>query len=417
MNTDMLPTHFAGFDWARMHHDLVVIDTTGAVRTQFQFEHTAEGWHTCQQRLAEFPQLAIAIESGHGGAAERLALMGHRVYVVHPRSAKSYRLRKRPSGTKTDRADCLALAEALRFESKTWTPFVMPEPLVQQLRALCRDEMMLIQQRTALTNQLIQALYEYYPTALEAFDDWTKPASWAFIEQFPTPAALIAAGRRKWENFLHAHRLVFPCNYEKRLSLFAQAAEFRGSEATTAAKSLLALTLVKLLQVVGRQLVVYRAQIDACFQQHPLSALFSSLPGAGPKMASRLLAEILAIPGQGTEPQRLQAQAGMAPVSYQSGQVSVVYLRRQCNRFLQNTVHLWADISRRRSKWAAIYYRAHRKNGKSHACAIRCLGQRWLKIVSAMLRSQTPYDPELHARNQVRHGSWVPALQTASDSS
>ena len=43
------------------------------------------------------------------------------------------------------------------------------------------------------------------------------------------------------------------------------------------------------------------------------------------KLAPRLLAELFSLPGGATEAPRLQVQAGMAPVSYQSGQVSVVY--------------------------------------------------------------------------------------------
>ena len=84
---------------------------------------------------------------------------------MHPRSSKSYRTRKLPSGTKTDRRDCWALADALRLEGESWRVLTTPEPLVQQLRLLCRDEVTLIEQRTALVNQLQQALYEYYPVS------------------------------------------------------------------------------------------------------------------------------------------------------------------------------------------------------------------------------------------------------------
>jgi len=35
------------------------------------------------------------------------------------------------------------------------------------------------------------------------------------------------------------------------------------------------------------------------------------------------------------------------------------------------------------------------------------LGQRWLKIVWKMWQARTPYDADLHARNQLKHGSWV----------
>ena len=115
---------------------------------------------------------------------------GYAVYPVHPKAAKRYRERKAPSGTKTDRVDAWSLADALRLDGPSWRPLKSDHPLTVELRLLCRDEITLIEQRTALICQLRAALHEYYPTALQAFDDWTSPASWAFIERFPTPQAL-----------------------------------------------------------------------------------------------------------------------------------------------------------------------------------------------------------------------------------
>jgi hypothetical protein len=48
---------------------------------------------------------------------------------------------------------------------------------------------------------------------------------------------------------------------------------------------------------------------------------------------------------------------------------------------------------------------------KSHACALRCLGQRWLKILWKMWQSRQAYDEALHALNQQKHGSWVLELK------
>ena len=86
-----------------------------------------------------------------------------------------------------------------------------------ELRLLCRDEVGLIEQRTALVNRLRAALCEYYPAALDAFDDWTGEGPWRFVVAFPTPAELAAAGRRKWETFLHAHKLYRPQTADERL--------------------------------------------------------------------------------------------------------------------------------------------------------------------------------------------------------
>jgi hypothetical protein len=52
-------------------------------------------------------------------------------------------------------------------------PLAKEDPLVAELRLLCRDEVALIAECTALIKQLQSALHEYYPAALEAFEDWT----------------------------------------------------------------------------------------------------------------------------------------------------------------------------------------------------------------------------------------------------
>ena len=64
------------------------------------------------------------------------------------------------------------------------------DPLIHELRLLCRDEVELISKRTELVNQLQAALHEYYPAALEAFEDWTTSPSWSFVQKFPTPELL-----------------------------------------------------------------------------------------------------------------------------------------------------------------------------------------------------------------------------------
>src|SRR5712671_5990948 len=81
--------------------------------------------------------------------------------------------------------------------------------------------------------------------------------------------------------------------------------------------------------------------------------------------------------------------------------------RWACNKHLRYAVHLFSEHTITRCAWAEIYYKAHRAKDHSHATALRCLGQRWLKIIHKMWMDRTPYNPEFHHRNQVKHGSWV----------
>jgi len=405
-------THFAGFDWAKDHHDMIIVDAKGRIVADFRIDHTAAGWKLLRERTAAYPQLGIAIETSFGAAVEQLLECGASIYPVHPASAKRYRERKCSSGNKTDRHDAWALADALRLDGHGWRTLSAQDPIVAELRMLCRDEVALIEERTALLNQLQQALHEYYPSALEAFDDWSLPGAWAFIEAFPNAAALTKAGKRKWEKFLHSHRLYRPETYRRRLEAFEKAAQWITSAPLTAAKSLYATARCKQLRVLQLQLNEYRARIEALFATHPDSGTFGSLPGAGPKLAPRLLSEIGSDRALYEDPQGIQCLAGTAPVSFQSGQIHKVNLRRACNKNLRQAMHLFADKSRAQCSWAAVYYNAVRARGKTHAQALRCLGQRWIKIIWKMWQTRTSYDPALHLKNQLSHGSWVLKVQS-----
>jgi transposase len=406
---------FLGFDWAMEDHDVVGLDPAGRVVLDQSIEDTAEGWAALKQAMVDrvgtdLSQVAVAVETCNGPAVERLLAMGCRVYPLNPKAAQRYRERKSASGAKTDRLDAWSFGDALRTDGHGWKALAPEDPLTQELRLLCRDEVALIQQRTALVLQLKAALHEYYPAALEAFDTWTSPSAWAFVEAFPTPARLVAAGKRRREKFLHTHRLTHPDWYQRRLEVFARADQFCGTPAVTSAKSRLALAVVAQLKALEKHLSEYRKAIEALFAQHPDRDIFGSLPGAGDKTAPRLAAEVGSVRERFEDAQSLQTYAGTAPVTRQSGKSRYVQFRRACNKHLRSAVNFLADHSRQRCVWAQVYYQRKRDEGKSHATALRCLGQRWLKILWKMWQTRQPYNEALHTQNQTRHGSWVVSL-------
>jgi transposase len=408
--------HFAGFDWATTKHDVVVVDRTGKVVLRLEFANDAQGWLELRARLSVLGKVGIAIETSCGPEVERLLDMGHSVYPMNPKAAQRYRDRKAPSGVKDDQLDAWSFADALRSDGHAWRSLRPQDPQTQLLRLLCRDEIALIEQRTALVLQLRAAAREYYDAALEAFDDWTLPAVWDFLIQFPTPAALISSGKRRWEKFLHSHRLYRPQTVEKRLEVFARANHFASpSPAVTSAKSLLVLALARQLRTLQEQINEYRRRIDQAFDEHPDRDIFKSLPAAGEKLAPRLAAELGDNRDVFESAQALQCYGGTAPVTQKSGKRCWQLIRRSCNKILRTTVHLWVDLTRRECAWAQSYYQSKREQGLSHPQALRCLGQRWLKILWRMWIDHTTYNEVLHMRNMTTHGSWVlqklPALQ------
>jgi Transposase/Transposase IS116/IS110/IS902 family len=402
---------FGAVDWASKKHSVIVVNEVGQVIEQFEIEHSALGWKKFREKLQPYGSIPFAIETSQGTAVEQLLEAGMMVYPLNPKSAQAYRERKAPSGAKDDWLDAWSFADALRVDGQGWKTLQPEGPLIKELRLLCRDEVTLIEQRTAFIQQLRHALAEYYPAALEAFEDWTSVSAWMFLQRFATPDALAQAGKRQWQKFLHSRRLWGSDEGLRRMEIFAHASEFAGTPPTVKAKSLLALSLVQMLFAIEKQLALYRQQIEALFARHPDHDLFGSLPGAGPKIAPRLLSEI----GDdrqrfGADPQALQCLAGSAPVTKRSGkrrQFWHVHQRRACDKHLRHALHLFADQSLSRCVWAELYYQHHRQKNHSHANALRRLAHRWLKIIYKMWIDRTPYNAELHHRNQLQHGSWI----------
>jgi transposase len=151
----------------------------------------------------------------------------------------------------------------------------------------------------------------------------------------------------------------------------------------------------RMLRTLQTQIDTYRVEIEKLLARHPDSGLFGSLPGAGPKIAPRLLGEIGSDRPRFEDPIPILCLAVTAPVSYQSGQIHKVYLRRHCNKALRHAVHLWENLSRQSCPWAAVYYQQLRERGKSHACAAMprpALAQDPLENVadSHLIRRRTP---------------------------
>ena len=82
-------THYAGFDWAKDHHDVVVLDKAGRIQADFRIEHSAAGWQQWRERIRAFPELAVAIETSQGTAIEQYCWRAASRCILSMPSARS----------------------------------------------------------------------------------------------------------------------------------------------------------------------------------------------------------------------------------------------------------------------------------------------------------------------------------------
>ena len=84
-------THFAGFDWAKDHHDIIIIDTKGQIAADFRIEHTAAGWRLWRDKIAAWPKLGVAIEPTPGDSAPDFLLTNARKRASVQPSSNSWK--------------------------------------------------------------------------------------------------------------------------------------------------------------------------------------------------------------------------------------------------------------------------------------------------------------------------------------
>ncbi|MDI6825110.1 MAG: transposase [Bacillota bacterium] len=194
--------------------------------------------------------------------------------------------------SRSDWIDARVLADILRTDRQTYAPLKPDSEETTMLRLLGRDCAELKKTQTMLRNQLRSALLCYSPLATELFSDWASPTALAFLKAYPTHQEARRAAPEALEALLRAHRYPRATKKARELYQTLQRAPFPVRPAMSAAKQTLVATLVAQLEVLNARISEYRKEIDTLMQEHPDSAIFTSLPEAGTYLAARMLGDL-----------------------------------------------------------------------------------------------------------------------------
>ena len=391
---------FAGLDWASRNHAVCVVDASGAVRDRFEVTHDAAGLRELVARLrrcASIPaQLPVAIERPSGLVVDALIEAGFTVIPIHPNVVKATRPRYRSHGAKSDASDAYLLADLLRTDGARFRPLQPQSDAIRALRALVRGRDDLVATRVQLANQLRSLLDAFWPGAATLFAEIDSPIALAFVRRYPTPASAAHCGEKRLAAFLAQHRYCGRRSATELLERLRAAPSGNAGEVEADAKGTLVQTLAATLSTLVEQIAQLTSRIEHAIADLADGQIIMSLPRAGRVCAAQILAEL------GDERQRfpddaqLAAEAGVAPVTYESGKHRSVAFRWACNHRLRCAITCFADNSRHASPWAARVYAAARARGCDHPHAIRILARAWIRVLWRMWVDRRPYDPTRH---------------------
>lgn len=387
---------FAGLDWASRSHAVCIIDAHGSVHSQFEFAHDATGLTELRRRLVAAHVTALAIERPSGLIVDALLEAGFTVVPIHPNIVKATRPRYRSHGAKSDASDAYLLADLLRTDGHRFQPLRPQSDEIRALRALVRGRDDLVATRVQLANQLRSLLQSYWPGAAEVFADVDSPIALAFIKRYPTPESACRLGPKRMAAFCAQHAYSGRRRPEELLARLQQAAAVSVAELEMEAKGELALSLVRTLSRLVEQIRLMTSRIEHHVSHSDDGRLMMSFPRAGRICAAQILAELGSVRERFNNDEHLAAEAGVAPLTYQSGKSKAVAFRWACNHRLRAAITCMADNSRHAHPWAASIYARARARGCDHPHAIRILARAWVRVIWRAWHDRKPYDPNLH---------------------
>jgi transposase len=391
--------HFAGVDWGGTAHAVCVVDAGGRAVARFEVAHTAAGLAELRRELARWGEpgaLPVAIERPSGLLVDALVDAGHPVAPIHPSAAKAARPRYRMSGAKSDGADSYLPADLLRTDGHRFRPLVPASDEVKALRALVRGRDDLVAARVRLANQLRAVLDGYWPGAAAVFAAVDSPIALAFIRRYPTPGSAGRLGEKRLAGFLAQHGYCGRRSAGELLGRLraAPAGLVEGEEED--ARGEVAVALSATLERLVARIALLTSRVQHAVAALPEGRIVMSFPRAGRVCAAQIAAELGGVRERFPSAEALAMEAGVAPVTRQSGKSRSVVFRWACNKRLRAAVTCFADNSRRASPWAAALYARARSRGCDHPHAIRVLARAWMRVLWKAWQDRKPYDPAAH---------------------
>jgi transposase len=305
---------------------------------------------------------------------------------------------------KTDAGDSFKLADYLRTDGHTLRRLEPTEQATLELQALTRTRADLVEAKVAAVNQLAALLDAHWPGAKAVFADLDSAIALAFLERYPAPetAAKLTPARMAAFCKRHAYSGRRPAaDLIERLRAAPCAASRIGQD-----------TVADLVRIQTR---LVKALLDAiedahnaigmALATHPYAALFTAMPRIGRVNLAQIIGEIGPLLERAESAEQFVAEAGVVPVTRESGKHRDVLFRHAANKRARLAIGTFADNSRHSSDWAKNVYDNARTSGKRHPHAVRILARSWLRVMWACYRDGTCYEPEVHATNhKIKHG-------------
>ncbi len=237
-------------------------------------------------------QVVTGIEADRGPRVAALIAAGCVVYAVNPRQAARYRERHGTSGARSGAGDARMLAGMVRADAHQLRAVAGDGDLAQAVRVVARAHQFLVWERARHVLRLRPALREFFPAALEAFDDLAAPGALELLAKAPDPGSAAGLGIARISAALTRARRRGVPEKARQIQAAPRGRQLGQPPVVTAAYAAAVRPAAAVISVLNEQAGLMEARVEAHSGGHPDAEIVLSRPGPGKVPGARVPARV-----------------------------------------------------------------------------------------------------------------------------
>jgi len=385
-----------GIDIGSEHHHIIIMNDEEKILYDQKIAHKFSDFYQAIKESKEIEKrergiISFAIEgkNGYGAPFDRILIEeGFTLYNVDNLKLKRFR-NVFGAEWKNDQRDAKMLAKMLKLkdhlDSENEKVFIAIEktPEVnEKLKILSRHQQTLIDEKIRIQNRLQKRLLEVCPEILN-FGDTDSKKLLRLLIKYPdfsrykrlTLKALLkikTIGKKRASSMLESLRNI---QYVEELADIYKT---------------IILSYSRRILELKEEIEMLDKKLDEIGKKSPEVKRLQTIPGAGTKLASRLVGEIGDINRFKKESQ-LAVYCGVACIDDESGKKKKSKAVFKANKICKATMIGIAGCTIRYVQESKNYYAKKRAEGKEHNHALRCLARQLIKVIFKMLTEDRDY--------------------------
>ena len=385
---------YVGIDVAKDKHDCCILGSDGEILfSPFTFQNNLIGFDELYEKIwsltSDLTEIKVGLEATghyHLNLLRSLLDNGLASFVINPLHTNLFRKGQSLRKTKTDKVDAASIAMML-LTDRTLKPYSDTSYHNEELKSLTRYRFDKVQERAQLKTSVSRLVSILFPELEQLVPTLHMASVYALLSEFPGASFLASAHLTRLKHLLHE---ASKGHYGKDMAVSIRKAATSSIGSVLPAKSLELKHTIHLIEVLSAEIDEIEAAINAIMAT--LNSPITTIPGLKNRMGAMILAEIGDF-SRFDNPDQILAYAGLAPSTYQSGQLISSYARmeKRGSRYLRYAlfnatiyVCIWDPTFK-------AYLAKKRAEGKHYYVAISHACKKLIRVIYRMQLTGEPY--------------------------